>query len=91
MANGLKTAMLLGLLSGLLLTIGELLGGANGLAVMQLDHLPLLPAVCDRSLLIIRFRLIRSARCPAGSDNATTGTAMTNPTRPSAVAERVRA
>ena len=33
MANGLKTAMLLGLLSGLLLTIGELLGGANGLVI----------------------------------------------------------
>ena len=29
--NGLKTALLLGLLSGLLLAIGELLGGANGL------------------------------------------------------------
>src|SRR5437762_6156551 len=33
MANGLKTALLLGLLSGLLLTIGELLGGANGLVI----------------------------------------------------------
>ena len=31
MANGLKTALLLGTLSGLLLVIGELLGGANGL------------------------------------------------------------
>jgi heat shock protein HtpX len=31
MANGLKTALLLGGLSGLLLVIGELLGGANGL------------------------------------------------------------
>jgi heat shock protein HtpX len=31
MPNGLKTALLLGLLSGLLLAIGELLGGANGL------------------------------------------------------------
>src|SRR5437764_23142 len=33
MPNGLKTALLLGLLSGLLLTIGELLGGANGLVI----------------------------------------------------------
>jgi len=33
MANGLKTALLLGLLSGVLLVIGELLGGANGLAI----------------------------------------------------------
>ncbi len=33
MANGIKTALLLGLLSGLLLAIGELLGGANGLVV----------------------------------------------------------
>ena len=33
MANGLKTALLLGLLSGLLLLIGELLGGANGLVI----------------------------------------------------------
>jgi heat shock protein HtpX len=31
MSNGLKTALLLGLLSGLLLMIGELLGGAQGL------------------------------------------------------------
>ncbi len=31
MPNGLKTALLLGLLSGLLLVIGELAGGANGL------------------------------------------------------------
>jgi len=31
MANGLKTALLLGLLSGMLLVIGELAGGANGL------------------------------------------------------------
>jgi heat shock protein HtpX len=31
MSNGLKTALLLGLLSGLLLAIGEFLGGANGL------------------------------------------------------------
>ena len=31
MPNGLKTALLLGLLSGLLLVIGQLLGGANGL------------------------------------------------------------
>jgi heat shock protein HtpX len=31
MGNGLKTALLLGALSGLLLLIGELLGGANGL------------------------------------------------------------
>ncbi|CAN5380752.1 zinc metalloprotease HtpX [soil metagenome] len=33
MANGLKTVMLLGLLSGLLLVIGELAGGANGLII----------------------------------------------------------
>ena len=33
MANGLKTALLLGLLSGMLLVIGELAGGANGLMV----------------------------------------------------------
>src|SRR5919107_1668744 len=33
MGNGIKTALLLGLLSGVLLTIGELLGGANGLVV----------------------------------------------------------
>ena len=31
MANGVKTVLLLGALSGLLLVIGELLGGANGL------------------------------------------------------------
>ena len=31
MPNGLKTALLLGLLSGLLLVIGQLLGGANGM------------------------------------------------------------
>jgi heat shock protein HtpX len=31
MANGIKTALLLGALSGVLLVIGELLGGANGL------------------------------------------------------------
>jgi heat shock protein HtpX len=31
MPNGLKTALLLGLLSGLLMLIGELIGGANGL------------------------------------------------------------
>jgi heat shock protein HtpX len=33
MANGFKTVLLLGALSGLLLVIGELLGGANGLVV----------------------------------------------------------
>jgi heat shock protein HtpX len=33
MPNGLKTALLLGLLSGLLLAIGQALGGANGLVV----------------------------------------------------------
>ena len=33
MPNGLKTALLLGLLSGLLLVIGDLAGGANGLMV----------------------------------------------------------
>jgi heat shock protein HtpX len=33
MANGLKTALLLGLLSGVLLAIGDLLGGANGLMI----------------------------------------------------------
>ena len=33
MPNGLKTALLLGSLSGLLLVIGELLGGANGLVI----------------------------------------------------------
>src|SRR6188768_943094 len=31
MPNGLKTALLLGALSGLLLVIGQLLGGANGM------------------------------------------------------------
>ena len=31
MGNGVKTVLLLGALSGLLLVIGELLGGANGL------------------------------------------------------------
>jgi heat shock protein HtpX len=33
MANGLKTALLLGILSALLLGLGEVLGGANGLAI----------------------------------------------------------
>src|SRR6478672_7423419 len=33
MANGLKTALLLGLLSGLLLFIGDMAGGANGLVI----------------------------------------------------------
>src|SRR5215469_11770376 len=33
MPNGLKTAMLLGLLSGLLLVIGQWLGGANGMMI----------------------------------------------------------
>lgn len=33
MNNGIKTALLLGLLSGLLLVIGQLLGGQNGLVV----------------------------------------------------------
>jgi heat shock protein HtpX len=33
MPNGLKTALLLGLLSGLLLGIGQLLGGANGMLI----------------------------------------------------------
>jgi heat shock protein HtpX len=33
MPNGLKTAMLLGLMSGLLLVIGELIGGQNGLVI----------------------------------------------------------
>ena len=33
MANGLKTALLLGLLSGMLLVIGDLAGGANGLMI----------------------------------------------------------
>ena len=34
MPNGLKTALLLGLMSGLLLAIGEWLGGVNGMAIM---------------------------------------------------------
>lgn len=34
MPNGLKTALLLGLLSGLLLAIGEYFGGVNGMAIM---------------------------------------------------------
>jgi heat shock protein HtpX len=33
MPNGLKTALLLGLMSGMLLVIGELAGGANGLVI----------------------------------------------------------
>src|SRR5258707_13731043 len=33
MPNGLKTALLLGLLSGLLLAIGQFLGGASGLLI----------------------------------------------------------
>jgi heat shock protein HtpX len=33
MPNGLKTALLLGLLSGLLLVIGDLLGGSNGIVI----------------------------------------------------------
>ena len=33
MSNGIKTALLLGLMSGLLLAIGEFLGGANGLMI----------------------------------------------------------
>ena len=33
MANGLKTALLLGLMSGLLLVIGDLAGGANGVMI----------------------------------------------------------
>lgn len=33
MANGIKTALLLGLLSGVLLLIGEMLGGSSGLVV----------------------------------------------------------
>jgi heat shock protein HtpX len=33
MANGLKTVLLLGLMSGVLLVIGELVGGANGLVI----------------------------------------------------------
>ena len=33
MPNGLKTALLLGLMSGVLLMIGELVGGANGLVI----------------------------------------------------------
>jgi heat shock protein HtpX len=36
MANGVKTALLLGLLSGILLVIGEIFGGANGLVIMFL-------------------------------------------------------
>jgi heat shock protein HtpX len=36
MSNALKTALLLGLLSGLLLVVGEALGGAQGFAVMFL-------------------------------------------------------
>jgi heat shock protein HtpX len=33
MANGVKTALLLGLLSGLLLLIGDILGGSNGIMI----------------------------------------------------------
>lgn len=33
MGNATKTALLLGALSGLLLVLGELLGGANGLVI----------------------------------------------------------
>ena len=33
MPNGLKTALLLGLLSGMLLLIGDLLGGQNGIVI----------------------------------------------------------
>src|SRR6516225_6788564 len=33
MSNGIKTTLLLGLLSGLLLVIGDVLGGANGLVI----------------------------------------------------------
>jgi heat shock protein HtpX len=33
MANGVKTALLLGLLSGLLLVIGDIAGGSNGLMI----------------------------------------------------------
>src|SRR6186997_285467 len=33
MPNGLKTALLIGLLSGLLLVIGQLLGGSNGMLI----------------------------------------------------------
>src|SRR6478672_8546144 len=33
MPNGLKTALLLGLLSGVLLAIGQLLGGASGMMI----------------------------------------------------------
>ncbi len=36
MGNGVKTALLLGLLSGILLAIGEVFGGANGLVIMFL-------------------------------------------------------
>ena len=31
---------------------------------------------------MMRFRLNRSAKCPAGNDSVTTGTAMTKPTEP---------
>src|SRR5438270_13914832 len=41
--------------------------------------------------IMIDLRLYLSARCPAKSERATTGTANTRPTRPSAVAECVRA
>src|SRR5881394_3479946 len=33
MANGIKTVLLLGVMSGVLLALGELLGGANGLVI----------------------------------------------------------
>ena len=33
MANGIKTALLLGLMSAVLLALGEWLGGANGLVI----------------------------------------------------------
>jgi heat shock protein HtpX len=33
MANGIKTVLLLGLMSGLVLAVGELVGGANGLVI----------------------------------------------------------
>jgi len=33
MANGIKTVLLLGMMSGVLLALGELLGGANGLVI----------------------------------------------------------
>src|ERR1700738_5565605 len=45
--------------------------------------------ICDTRMIFVRLK--RSARCPAGKDKATTGTAITNPTKPSAVAEWVRA